>query len=80
MHMPGLSMPRVSLLDAQHPCAQLFVGSRAGKSGLKSASEAVNDVLVVHGFSIGCKADFYILSTFPMVWAASFCAEVVTWA
>ena len=34
-----------------------FPGSRAGKSGLKSDSEAVNDVLVVHGFSIGYKAD-----------------------
>ena len=34
-----------------------FPGSRAGKSGLILDSEAVNDVLVVHGFSIGCKAD-----------------------
>ena len=32
-----------------------FLGSRAGKSGLKFDSEAVSDVLVVHGFSIGYK-------------------------
>ena len=44
-----------------------FPGSRGGKSGLKSDSEAVNDVLVVHGFSIGYKAEFYILRIFPMV-------------
>ena len=33
-----------------------------------------------HGFSIGCKTEFYILSIFTMVWTASFCAEVGTWA
>jgi len=33
-------------------------GSRVGKSGLKFDSEAVNDVLVVHGFSIGYKVKF----------------------
>ena len=54
--------------------------SRTGKSGLKSDSEAWDDALFVPGFFGGCKAEFYILSTFPMVWAASFCAEVVTWA
>ena len=40
-------------------------GSRAGKSGLKSDSEAVNDVLVVHGFSMGYKAEFTGSGYFP---------------
>ncbi len=42
-----------------------FPGSRAGKSGLKSDSEAVNDALVVHGFSIGYKAEFTGSGYFP---------------
>ena len=41
-------------------------GSIAGKSGLKSNSEAWDDALIVHGFSIVYKADFHILRTFPM--------------
>jgi len=57
-----------------------FPGSRAGKSGLKFDSEGWDDVVFVPAFSIGYKAEFYIFSTFPMVWAASFCAAVVTWA
>ena len=44
-----------------------FPGSRAGKSGLKSDSEAVNDVLVVHGFAIGYTGRINILRIFPMV-------------
>ena len=43
-------------------------------------SEVWDDALLVPGFSIIYNAEFYMLSTFPMVWAASFCAEVVTWA
>ena len=35
-----------------------FSGSGAGKSGLKFESEAVNDVSVIHGFSVSCKAEF----------------------
>ena len=42
-----------------------FHGSRAGKSGLKFDSEAVNDVLVVHGFSMGYKAEFTGSGYFP---------------
>ena len=42
-----------------------FPGSRAGKSGLKSDSEAVNDVLDVHGFSVGYKAEFTYSGYFP---------------
>ena len=42
-----------------------FPGSRAGKSGLIFDSEAVNDALVVHGFSIGCKAEFTGSEYFP---------------
>ena len=53
-----------------------FPNDRAGKSILTSNNKAVNEPLVVHGFSIGCKAEFYMLSTFPMVWAVSFCAAV----
>ena len=42
-----------------------FPGSRAGKSGLKFDSEAVNDELVVHGFSVGYKAEFTGSGYFP---------------
>ena len=42
-----------------------FPGSRAGKSGLIFDSEAVNDVLFVHGFSIGYKAEFRCSAHFP---------------
>ena len=42
-----------------------FPGFRAGKSGLKFDSEAVSDVLVVHGFSIGYKAEFTCSGYFP---------------
>lgn len=56
-----------------------FPGSRAGKSDLKFDSEAVNDVQVIHGFSVGNNW-FYALRMLPMVAAASFCAAVVTWA
>ena len=48
-----------------------FPGSRVGKLGLKFDSEAVNDVLVVHGFSIGCKAEFNSLS----IWVLSQCGK-----
>ena len=27
----------------------------------------MNDVVIVHGFSVGCKAEFYRLSTFPIL-------------
>ena len=43
----------------------VFPGSRAGESGLKSDSEAVNDALVVHGFSVGYKAEFTDSVHFP---------------
>ena len=43
-------------------------------------NEGWDDTLFVPGFSIIYNAEFHMLSTFPMVWAASFCAEVVTWA
>ena len=44
-----------------------FPGSRAGKSELKLNSEAWDDALFVPGFSIGCRVEFHILSTFPIV-------------
>ena len=46
----GYLFHKTSLSSVQFP------DSRAGKSGLKLDSEAVNDVQVVHGFSIGYKA------------------------
>lgn len=42
-----------------------FPGSRGGKSGLKSDSEAWNDVLVVPGFSVGYKVEFTGSGYFP---------------
>ena len=45
-----------------------FPSSRAKESVLKFDSEAVNDVLVVHGFSIGYKAEFTGSGYFP--WSA----------
>lgn len=57
-----------------------FPGSGAGKSGLKFDSEGWDDALFVPAFSAGYKPEFHTLSTFPMVWAASFWAAVVTWA
>ena len=39
-----------------------FLGSRVGESGLKLNSEAWDDVLLVPGFSIGCKAGVKDLS------------------
>ena len=44
-----------------------FPGSRAGKSGLILDSEGWDDALFVPAFSIGYKAEFYILRIFPMV-------------
>ena len=44
-----------------------FSDSRAGKSGLKFDSEGWDDTLFVPAFSIGYKAEFYILRIFPMV-------------
>ena len=49
-----------------------FPGSRDGKSGLKFDSDAWSDAMVVPGFSVGYKADFYIVRTCPKVSAASF--------
>lgn len=44
-----------------------LLGARTEKSGLKSDSEAWDDSLFAPGFYFGCKADSYMLSTFPLV-------------
>lgn len=56
-----------------------FFDHVTGKLGININGESWGGVLAVPGFSVGYKP-FYALRMLPMVAAASFCAEVVTWA